>query len=821
MGIFLVVFAMYFFPQLEGKVVNQGDIVSGIGMTKEVEDYYEKTGIYSLWTDAMFGGMPTYQISAPQNSNLIRKYVEKAFQLFIKAPISWFFVAAMCFYILMLVMGVDRWLAIVGGLAFALSTNSLLLYAAGHTSKFRAISYIPLILAGVYLLLQKKEYIKGSVCFLIGMALNLSANHFQMTYYLVIGMFFFMLVYLVFAIKNGELIGYLKSAGIMIVAAVLAAGPSSSKLFTTKEYAEDTMRGESELKVEENARNNNVKTAGLTWDYSMMWSNAPRDFLGIFIPGAVGGSSQQYVKEDWESAKYFNRNGNEGRAPMYWGGGDSTDGPMYFGAIIFFLFVLGVVVLPHNGFKYAVIAAFFVVMLLSLGRYFESFNRIFFNYLPKYDSFRAHNSAISVVSAFFPVLSIYGLWYFFNSGDSEEKKINALKIAGGITLGLTILFGFMGGIFFDFEHFKDASLQRMYQIQDSRMFDDLMSAIMDDRKTMLRSSAIRTLIFTLIGAGTLWFWVKKKLKMQHAILIIGIVAVGDLFLLDKNYFNEKDFVQEREIKNQHKPREVDMAIMQNEPMGRGYYRVLDLSINTFQSSYASYFHNTVGGYSAVKLQRIQDIIDSSFSRTIPFNILNMLNTKYIIESKRDPNNPQQSVQGESIYPNPDAIGTAWFVDSIQMVNTATEELKKLDSFNPTTTAIIHNEFSKYFNDFNLNPRDSNSTATIQLTKYTPNKLTYKVNSDKPRLVVFSEIWYGPNKGWVSTVNGKEQEHIRADYLLRAMKVPAGESEIVFEFKPQSYKNGERVSLASSILILLIFFGWAYTELKKLMAEPAK
>ena len=406
MGIFLCVFAAYFHPQLNGKVVEQSDILQGKGMIKEATDYHEKTGDYTLWTNAMFGGMPTYQISSPQNANLIRKYVEPIMQLFLKAPISWFFVAAFCFYILLLVMDVNRWVAIVGGLAFALSTNNMILFAEGHTSKFRALSYLPLALAGVYLILDKQKYLKGAALFLLAMSLNIAANHYQMTYYFAIGMLFFMLVYLAYAIKNGEILNYFKAAGILLVCGVLAVGPSFSKIYTTLEYSKDTMRGDSDLKREAAA----MKVAdesgenggeGLDWDYAMLWSNNSTDILATVIPGVAGGSSGQEVDKEYEVAKFFGNSRKPVRVPLYWGGGESTSGPVYFGAIVGFLMILGLILLPNTGWKWGIFAAAVIITFLSMGKYFAWFNELFFYNFPKYNIFRAHNSAMGVVSVFF------------------------------------------------------------------------------------------------------------------------------------------------------------------------------------------------------------------------------------------------------------------------------------------------------------------------------------------------------------------------------------------------------------------------------------
>lgn len=812
LGIFLVVFAAYFHPQLNGKVVAQRDIQQGMGMTKEVNDYHKKTGDYTLWTNAMFGGMPTYQISSPQNSNLIRRFIEPTMQLFIKAPISWFFVAAVSFYILLLVLGTNRWVAAIGGLAFAFSTNHVILFAEGHTSKFRAISYLPLVLAGVYVLLKKQQYLKGAALFLIGMSLNIAANHYQMTYYFIIGMALFMLVYLYFAIREGQLAGYLKAVGIMLVCGVLAVGPSFSKLYTTYEYSKDTMRGVSDLKKERLANTpakEEVQDEGLNWDYAMMWSNAPIDILSTYIPGVAGGSMAEEVGPNYEIARYFGNGQKSVQAPLYWGGADSMIGPVYFGAIVAFLLILGLFVLPNNGWKLGVLAAMIIIMMLSLGRYFEVFNRFFFDHFPKYTIFRAHNSAMGVVAVFFPILAMLGLSAFLNSDASEKEKKKILIRATGILGGLTLLIIVLGGSLFSFSHFKDEVMLMQYFNNDQARFDDFMAALQDSRAQYMRNSALRSLIFIVLAAGVLWIFVTSKVKKSYVIIGLGALILIDLVSTDIKYLNEDNFVSARKYERPFTKRPVDQQIEQLEPNGRGYYRVLDLSINTFSSSNTSYFHNTIGGYSAVKMARIQDVIDTFFAskRGISYDVLDMMNTKYIIDGER------------KLHRNPGALGNAWFVDSFTHVPTATEELHGLDlGFHPNTTAVIHDDFNEYTKGLKSHPTDPNAKRSITMTQYEPNRLVYQTDCANDEFAVFSEIWYGPNKGWVAYVDGEPVEHIRANYLLRAMKIPAGKHEIIFEFKPHTFEVGERVSMASSVIIILLVLGWLFMGVKDIFKD---
>lgn len=821
MGIFLGVFAAYFHPQLNGKVVEQSDILQGKGMIKEATDFHEKTGDFTLWTNAMFGGMPTYQISSPQNSNLIRKYVEPIMQLFLKAPISWFFVAAFCFYILLLVMDINRWVAIIGGLAFALSTNNMILFAEGHTSKFRALSYLPLALAGVYLILNKQKYLKGAALFLLAMSLNIAANHYQMTYYFAIGMLFFMVVYLVFAAMKGELTNYFKAVGILLVCGVLAVGPSFSKIYTTLEYSKDTMRGNSDLKREaaaakaaSGAVSDENGGEGLDWDYAMLWSNNLTDVLATIIPGVAGGSSGQEVDKDYEVAKFFGNSRKPVRVPLYWGGGESTSGPVYFGAIIGFLMIIGLILLPNSGWKWGILTAAVIITFLSMGKYLVWFNELFFENFPKYNIFRAHNSAMGVVSVFFPILGLAGLSALITSPKSKKEKLQAVYIAGGIVGGLSLILAVAGGAVLSFDHFQDGNFLTQYFKGNEEQFNDFIDALKDSRQQFMQASAFRSFAFVAIGVAVLWAFITDKIKKEFALIAIGIFIISDLVSVDQKYLSKDNFISKKKQERPFQKRPVDQQIHQLETNGRGYYRVFDVSINTFSSSSTSYFHNTVGGYSAVKMARIQDLIDSVFrsERGVPYEVLDMLNAKYMID------------QNMKLSKNPSALGNAWFVDSFIHVNTATDELNALKSFNSHTKAILHDaDFAGYADGLKDHAVDSNTARSIGLIQYAPNRLVYKTSCEVDEFVVFSEIFYGPNKGWTAYIDNEKVDenrfnHIRANYLLRGMKIPAGEHEIVFEFKPETFAIGEKVSFASSALILLLIAGWLFNEYKGLKPE---
>lgn len=789
--ILLLISVAYFYPQLEGKKVKQGDVVQFLGMTQEVNNFKKETGETSLWTNSMFGGMPTYQIRTIKAGNNLQ-ITDKVNRLFIKHPIGRFFAAMIGFYILMIVLGVNRWIALTGAIAFGLTTNSLILYEAGHMTKVKAISYFPLVAAGL-LLTFRKSYIWGGLLFALGLGLNIMSGHPQMTYYFFLTLIFFGIAQLVHSIRKNKLPHFFKATGVTIVALILALAANTSSLWVTYEYSKDTMRGKPILEkgADNNGLQSSSETDGLAWDYAMQWSNNGVDILSALIPGIAGGSGSEVVGSDSETIKSLKKKGmrvpKDMPVPLYWGALPFTAGPIYLGAIIIFLFIMGLM-LVKGPVKWWLAFGTLLTFMLSMGKNMEGFNEFFFNYVPLYNKFRTPNSVLSVASFLMPLLGFLALDQVLKGKSSKKEVIKSLYVSGGITAGISLIIFLLGPSLFDFTHAGDARLEQMgYPID----------AIINDRISLMKGDALRTLVLILISAGAIWAFVNKKIKQNILLGVIGVLVLFDFWTIGHRYLNSDDFIKAKNATTLQ-PRSVDQQILKDPDLS---YRVFDVTQDPFQSSFTSYFHKSLGGYHAAKLQRYQDIIDHHLTKN-NMAVINMLNTKYFITKDNSGNPIAQQ--------NPGALGNAWFVSAVNIVNTPNEEIDALTGIKADSVAIIHKEFSDYLNGLNIQ-----KNGTIKLTEYQPNHLTYTSQSSSEQLAVFSEIWYGPNKGWQAYIDGKPVDHIRANYILRAMKVPAGSHTIEFKFDPKAYDKGVTISFIFSGLILLAFLGYAAWSLYQL------
>lgn len=768
----IIVNVMYFMPQFEGKVVRQGDIIQHVGMSKEATDYREKTGEEALWTNAMFGGMPTYQISAKPKNNLLT-YVEKTMSLYIGRPAGYFIAGMLGFYVLMLLLGVNPWLSLLGAFLFGFTTNNFTLFEAGHNSKLMAIMTSAPVIAGV-LLIFKEKYLLGAAVFGVALGVNIAANHPQMTYYLALCMAILVVIQFVKSLKSGRLAAFGKAISIMSIVAILSIGSSASKLWTTYEYTKETMRGGQILKPDPSSAASADAKGGLEWDYAMQWSNGFGDVLATFIPKVVGGGSGEWLDGKSSLGKAVGQ-----RQPFqfgtYFGSLPFTSGPAYFGVVAFFLFILGLWVVKGE-IKWWILGAVLFTILLSMGKHFEILNRLMFEYFPMFNKFRAPSSILSVTAIFIPILGVLALSDIIKS-DKKDQFLKPLLISSGILSGISLILWLAGGSFFDFSAPGD------------EQFEQIKDAVIDQRAEMLSSSAMRSLFFIVLVAGVLYGYIKGMVNQMVMISIVSILGLFDLVQVGKGYLDKRDFVSKSTYKSEFEPRQVDTQILQDKDPN---FRVLDATVNTFNSASTSYFHKTIGGYSAVKMQRYQDLIERHISKNNQA-VFNMLNTKYFIFKGQDGTPTAQL--------NPAALGNAWFVNNIRIVPDANAEIDSLTGFDPAGDAIVHAEFKDYVSG--LKPSKNGS---ITLASYSPNTVEYESNTEGEQLAVFSEIWYGPNKGWQAYVDGKAVDHIRADYVLRAMKVPSGKHKITFEFKPKAYYLGETISLiSSSILLALLAF----------------
>ena len=760
----------YFLPQFEGKVVRQGDTIQHVGMSKEATDFREKTGEEALWTNSMFGGMPTYQISARNNNNLLQ-YVENAMTLFISRPAGYFIAGMIGFYALMLLLGVNPWLSLLGAFLFGFTTNNMTLFEAGHNSKLMAIMTSAPVIAGVLLTFRHK-YLLGGAVFGIALGINIAANHPQMTYYLGLCVLILVVIELVKSIREKQVGAYFKALAVMAGMSVLALGSSASKLWTTYEYTKATMRGGQVLTSGDAS---DTKTAdakgGLEWDYAMQWSNGVGDLMAAIVPKAVGGGSGEWLDGKSVLGKAVGQR-QPFQAPMYYGSLPFTSGPAYFGIVAVLLFILGLFVV-RGDVKWWMLGAVLLTVLMSMGKNFEVFNKLLFDTLPVLNKFRSPSSILSVTAIFIPILGVLALSEISKAGD-KKIFIRPLFISAGVLTVACLALWLFGGSFFDFTAPGDEQYE---QIKD---------VLLKQREALLAGSARRGLLLVILTAAVLFLYLKEIIKFPVLVGLVSVLGLFDLVQVGKDYLDKRDFVSKTTYRNEFQPRPADSQILNDKDPN---FRVLDLSVNTFNSASSSYFHKTVGGYHAAKLQRYQDIIERHISKS-NMKVLNMLNTKYIIEP---------SEGGDAVARlNPAALGNAWFVNRIIWVDNANAEIDSLDGFDPAVDAVVSKEFTESLKG--LNP---SKTGTIRLTSYSPNKIEYSSDAQGDQLAVFSEIWYGPDKGWQAYVDGKPAEHIRVNYTLRGMKVPGGKHVITFEFKPKSYDLGETISLICSGLLLAL------------------
>ncbi|MGB3078130.1 MAG: hypothetical protein WBB31_03560 [Saprospiraceae bacterium] len=770
---FLILSVMYFLPQLQGKVLQQSDIMSGRAMAHESVTYQEKLHRPILWTNSMFGGMPTYQISSPQNNNLI-KWVDKVHQLFISRPIGYFLAAMLGCYIVLLCLGAGHWPAMLGAVAFGLTTNQMSLYETGHMSKFMTIVYSSYVIAGGILAYQKK-YIMGGIVFAVGMALSLYNNHVQMTYYIGLFMILYVIMSFVLAIKRKEMSAFAKASAILLIGVLLAIGSSSSKLWTTYEFSKDTMRGGAVLETPVEANGISTKSGGLNWDYAMQWSNGLEDVFAMLIPRAAGGSGAEPLSANSALAKDLKTKGVDPNfgMPLYYGSLPFTSGPSYLGASVLFLFVFGLFYIRPS-LRWWILGITVLTVLMSMGKHFALLNRPLFDLVPMYNKFRAPSSILSITALIVPIGAALGLGGFMKGHQKSFQR--PIWIALGIVGGLSLLIAILGPSLMSFAGNSDDRLAAQGWS---------MTALMHDRKAALSADAWRSFIWVVLSSAVIWVYHQGKIKQWLLLSGLGLLIIADLWAVGRRYISPKDFMAEKNAEAVFNPRTVDNQILQDPDL---FYRVHDVTADPFNSAMASYYHHTIGGYSPAKFQRYQDLIDRYISKGNR-NVINMLNTKYIIfpDEKKEP----------AVQPNPGAMGNAWFVENIVMVNSNKEELEAIDSADLSRNVFVNKEFDKEVAGYT--PVKS---GQIKLTSYAPDEMIYHSSSQGDGLAVFSEIWYGPDKGWQAYIDGVKAPHFRADYILRAMKIPAGEHEIKFKFSPKSFHAGEIMSLIFSLLIVL-------------------
>jgi hypothetical protein len=786
--VILLITSIVLFPEsFSGKVVQQPDMLNFKGIGSDAIALRKETGEVSVWTNSSFSGMPTYVWGgAPYTGNKLRPLQKYVVMLGMPSPPARFFGAFLAFFLLTLVLRINPWVGLIGSLAFGLSTYNFLISEAGHGSKFLAIIYFPLIAAGA-MLVYRAKYILGSLIFGLGLGLDLMAGHIQMTYYFAICMAIFVIAKLVEAIRKKELAQFGKASLILLIPLMLAVGSNASRLWTSFEYMKETIRGPQIL----NSAQSNSKS-GLDKDYVFNWSHGVGESVSFIIPSAFGGGSVQPMDESFATYKDLRKKGVSKAglksAPLYWGDMPSTSGPIYFGAVAWLLFIFGLL-LVKGPLKWWLVCTTALVIMLSWGKNFMGFNELFYNYFPMYDKFRSVNSILAVLQFTVPFLGVLALSELVKEKLDREALIKKLYIALGVTGGFVIFFGLFGSAIFDFEGGSDARIKQSgYNL----------AAIISDRKMMLQSDAFRSLLFILMASGLIWMFLKEKFIKNIPILfgIMALLMLIDLGGVGKRYLNSDNFVKAKRYDKNFNPRPVDNQILQDKDP---HYRVFDMSINTFNSNRASNHHKTIGGYHAAKLRRYQDIIEKQIGVGNQ-KVYDMLNTKYVI------------TQDQKVQQNPGALGNAWFVRNVQEVNSGDEEMNALNDIDPRQTAVVHSEFKDMLGGFTTGTAE----GSIQLKSVKPNEISYTSNSSSDQIAVFSEVIYKPNQsgGWQSFIDGKPADHFRANYILRAMKIPAGQHTIEFKFKPPSYYTGEIISLICSLILILGFLAYMFLQWKK-------
>ncbi len=783
--IFLLLTAVYFLPLFEGKGLSQHDIAQWTGMSKELTDFRDKYHVEPLWTNAMFSGMPAYQISTLYPANLIQ-YVNDLLFFFLPSPASYVFLALLSFYILMLVLKFDYRMGIAGAIAFAFSSYNFVIIAAGHNSKAHAIALIPLVFAGIILTFRGRLWFGGAMT-AMALALQLYANHLQITYYLMIAILVMTIAYFIDAVMKKELAGFMKSASVLAIAAVIGILPNYTSLAATYEYGKYSTRGPSELTSKK-------ESSGLDKDYAFSYSYGISETFTLIIPRFHGGASVSPLDENSATYKALTSNGvpvQQAKSfiqavPLYFGNMLSTSGPPYAGAIVCFLFVAGLMLIKGKE-KWWLLVATILSFMLSWGENFLSFNELFFYHFPGYNKFRAVSMILTIAQFTMPLLALLAMKEIFDGKTSKNDILKSLKTAFYITGGFCLLFTLLPGMFNDFSSQADEQLKQ---------YDWLITAIKQDRESAVRMDALRSLFFIAATFGVLWFMLKDKIKTNVAVITIAILFIVDLWPVGKRYLNDNNFVAKSKTQKPFEPSPADTQILQDTTPG---FRVLNTTVNAFSDASTSYFHRSIGGYHGAKLKRYQELIENCISKN-NMSVLDMLNTKYFIVSGQD-KQPQAQI-------NPGAMGAAWFVDTVKMVPNADAEIAALESFNPRNIAFVDERFENTLQSFKP---QQDSTATVKLISIVCNDLVYETQTALPQFCVFSEIYY--DKGWNVYVDGQKADYVRANYVLRAMVVPAGKHKIEFKFEPQVYITGEKISLAGSILLLLLFAASAFMELK--------
>ncbi|MDX6188299.1 YfhO family protein [Flavobacterium sp. Fl-318] len=792
---FILVSLIYFYPVLQGKQIFQSDIAQYTGMAKEQNDFRATEHAEPYWTNSAFGGMPTYQLGANYPNDYVGK-LDDALR-FLPRPADYLFLYFLGFYGLLLVLKTDPLKAFIGALAFGFSTYLIIILGVGHNAKAHAIAYMPLVIAGFILVFQKK-YIWGGLLTMFAVALEVNANHFQMTYYLLIFLLILSGYYAFNFIKDKEYKPLLISFGVLVAAGILAIGANATNLLATSEYAKFSTRSNSELTFNPDGTKKTNENA-LSREYITEYSYGIAESLNLIAPRLFGGSNHENVGTDSRMYSFMIEKGVPSEQaqdfvsgmPTYWGDQPIVAAPAYIGVVVFFLAVLALFI-DDRKIKYVFLSGALVSLILSWGKNFSLLTDFFIDYVPMYDKFRAVSSIQVILELCFPVLAVMGLQSFFKAKEEPKLQQKALVQTGVFGLGILLILVFTKSMF----HFSGSS--DSYYLESYG--PDFVDALKEDRMSLYSADLLRSGFFIVVTFGILWLFIKNKFSQNTTLVIVGVLMIFDLFFVDKKYVSAKDFVSPVQIAAPFQETPSDAQILKDTT----HYRVFEVNGN-MSSARASYFHHSLGGYHAAKPRRIQQLFDYQIAKN-NMEVLDMLNVKYIIQTDKEGK--------EFPTVNPNTNGNAWFVSSVRLVNKPDDVMKALDNIDTKRVAVFNvREHEGKFRNARLK-KQWDTTGTIKTVVYKPNYIKYQSDNKKDGLAVFSEMYY--KNGWNAYIDGQLTDHFPVDYVLRAMEIPGGQHTIEFKFEPQVVKTGSTITLISSIGMLLLLIGGIYFERKRVI-----
>ncbi len=818
--LFAVISFVYFYPaDIEGRVLFQHDSKEGVGAGVELNSYHERTGEYTRWTNSIFGGMPTYQMAPSYDSTRPLSFLEKVYHLFLPQYVWYVFALLLGFYILLRAFNFSVLLASLGAIVWAFSSYFFILISAGHIWKLVTLAYIPPTIAGMVLIYRGK-LLQGGLLTAVFVALQILSNHVQMSYYFLFVMFFLFVAFGVEAYRSKQLPRFWKATGVLVVAGVLGVLINASNLYHTYQYSKETMRSKSEL-VKTGVEQANQTKSGLDRDYITQWSYGIGETFTLLVPNLKGGASVPLAASETAMQKadpMYAQYGLYNQLTQYFGDQPMTSGPVYVGAFVLFLFVLGLFILK-GPLKWALVGATLLSILLSWGKNFMFFTDLFLDFMPMYDKFRAVSSILVIAEFTIPLLALLTLKKIVDEPDVLQKNLKYLYVSFGLTGGLALLFALAPTLFFD-TYVPAGEMTMLSQALPPEHVAPLVKSLEEMRMALFTADAWRSFFLVVVGVLILLVYNMGKLKVHWMVTALIVLCLGDMWAVNKRYLNDEQFVPASAKTTSVRKTPADEYILQDKTLD---YRVLNLASNTFNESTTSYWHKSIGGYHAAKLRRYQELIDYHIAPEMnvlrkevseaagdmtlvnpsAFPVLNMLNSRYFIFP---------GAEGQTIpLLNPYAFGNAWIVDRVKYVANANEEMEGLAQVDLRHTALVDVRFQKMLKG--AESLDTDSLATIALTSYEPNKLVYQTSSTHDVVAVFSEIYY---PGWTVKIDGEVAEHVRADYVLRAMCIPAGKHVVEFTFNPQSLHITEGLATGSLVLLLIgagfvLFFSFRKKE----------